>query len=159
MKDIIGPITLGEHMPVWERIERAVKRAKAAGEISGERAPLTETEEAFFIASDKFVEPMAFAVFYEPEWCEERGRLLWLDILFVQPLHRRNGLGTVLATSVMFEARRRGIDRVEFGTKVDNAGMHKIAGQLGFVADHLVFKRRDLTLDGTEHSAMPEGGR
>jgi ribosomal protein S18 acetylase RimI-like enzyme len=53
--------------------------------------------------------------------------------LYVQPEHRRRGLGLALMNAALEAARARGADYIEVATSEDDAGARALYERLGFV--------------------------
>ncbi len=138
---ITPPVCLGDDAQLLDWAGLLVSRAQARGAITTGRAALSGGEE-IVIAQDEAGARLGFAVFYEPEHASERGRLMWLDILFVSRIARGNGVGLALMQAVMAEARARGCDRVELGTNVTNTIMQRLCLKAGLVADGIIYKAR-----------------
>ena len=100
------------------------------GTIPAHRTPLDENEEAVFVCVDDRMENVIVggAIFYQPEGHD----MLFLDILYVSPADRRQGIGTALVRRVCAIAAERGIGKVEFGTLVTNQRMQALGRSLGF---------------------------
>jgi ribosomal protein S18 acetylase RimI-like enzyme len=57
----------------------------------------------------------------------------YLAELYVQPEHRRRGLGLALMTAVLEVARERGADYIEVATSEDDVGARALYERFGFV--------------------------
>jgi ribosomal protein S18 acetylase RimI-like enzyme len=62
-----------------------------------------------------------------------RGLECYLAELYVQPDHRRRGLGLALMTAVLETAKAEGADYVEVATSEDDAGARALYERMGFV--------------------------
>jgi ribosomal protein S18 acetylase RimI-like enzyme len=91
------------------------------------------------LAGDDFVvllvgaEPRGLAVLrFRPSiWTP--GLECYLAELYVQPRHRRQGLGLALMNAVLETARRHGADYIEVSTGEDDTGARALYERLGFV--------------------------
>ncbi|MCW5720754.1 MAG: GNAT family N-acetyltransferase [Devosia sp.] len=82
-------------------------------------------EEMVYLAVDDFG-PIGFATFYHTEGPER----VWLDLLWVDPEHRRKSAGTRLLAAVIAYGERHGLS-VEFGTSADNVAMQALVESFG----------------------------
>ncbi len=91
------------------------------------------------LAGDDFVallvggEPQGLAVLrFRPSiWTP--GLECYLAELYVQPQHRRQGLGLALMEAALEAARARGADYIEVATSEDDTGARALYERLGFV--------------------------
>ena len=91
------------------------------------------------LAGDDFIvllagaEPRGLAVLrLRPSiWTE--GLECYLAELYVQPEHRRRGLGLALMTATLDTARERGADYIEVATSEDDVGARALYERFGFV--------------------------
>jgi GNAT superfamily N-acetyltransferase len=91
------------------------------------------------LAGDDFVvllagaEPRGLAVLrFRPSiWTP--GLECYLAELYVQPMHRRQGLGLALMNAALDTARRHGADYIEVATGEDDTGARALYERLGFV--------------------------
>jgi ribosomal protein S18 acetylase RimI-like enzyme len=79
------------------------------------------------------VEPRGLAVlrFRRSIWTP--GLECYLAELYVQPKHRRQGLGLALMNAALDTARRHGADYIEVATGEDDTGARALYERLGFV--------------------------
>jgi ribosomal protein S18 acetylase RimI-like enzyme len=103
----------------------------------GARALADRIRELF--AAEKFIvllggsEPRGLAVlrFRTSIWTE--GLECYLAELYVQPAHRRRGLGMALMTAALEAARAQGADYIEVATSEDDVGARALYERLGFI--------------------------
>lgn len=80
---------------------------------------------------------VGMAVVYQPEGQD----LLWLDLLYVIPSHRRAGIGLHLAHEAIRLADERGLPAIEVGTMLFNAAMIGLAQKAGFGEATVYFRQ------------------
>ena len=91
------------------------------------------------LAGENFVvllggsEPRGLAVLrFRPSiWTE--GLECYLAELYVQPAHRRRGLGLALMTTALEAAREEGADYIEVATSEDDVGARALYERMGFI--------------------------
>lgn len=112
-----------EHL--LDQARRMMAKGQAEGAIPAERRELCGDESAIFAFCDSGI--TGVAVVYAPD-----EKCLWLDILYVQPEHRRQGIATALIEEAYAVARISGLASLEFGTLVSNGPMQALATRAGF---------------------------
>lgn len=126
--------TLGDDAAAMDYAHMAF-RAMVAERVVPIRPAPTGGESAF-LASYKG-NPVGLATFYPT--AETGVRWIWLDLLYVAPDARGNGLARALVALVKADARNLGITHVRFGVKLDNDPMLALAARLGFGSESLNF--------------------
>jgi ribosomal protein S18 acetylase RimI-like enzyme len=78
-------------------------------------------------------EPRGLAVLRLRQSIWTEGLECYLAELYVQPAHRRRGLGLALLTAALDTARAAGADYIEVATSEDDVGARALYERLGFV--------------------------
>ncbi|RWB85937.1 MAG: GNAT family N-acetyltransferase [Mesorhizobium sp.] len=125
----------------WTAADLMMQWGQAEGAIPPDRSSLTGTEDAVFAYADTqaggdFI--VGCAVFYRPDGHD----MIFLDILYVAENMRRRGIGRALIEAVFDQARKLGVAKVEFGTKIDNTSMQALGRRCGFANDAIFMSRR-----------------
>lgn len=133
-------------------VSLSVAKWKSAGDATMEkmfdedvlppdRERLTGTENAIFALDEengRAGEIAGMLVFFRPEQDPD---LLWLDLVYVAPDYRRQGIASVMIHHVAEFASAVGTERLELGTALNNAPMIALAQRAGFADTSVYFKR------------------
>jgi GNAT superfamily N-acetyltransferase len=78
--------------------------------------------------------PLGFATYFFPY---PRKSFIWIDLLWVEPAFRRQGIATALLRAIGDE---HGPCHLQFGTIAENAGTHALAESLGWRAHATIYE-------------------
>lgn len=120
-----GPRVLRDVPETRRAVLNLFKTAQRRGYITADRNRPEDDSFVAWIGPPKA--PIAFAIFYETT----RSRV-WLDVLYVEPEHRRRGCGKRLLCEVTNLCARRGARRLLFGTTFENDAMRGLGLDCGF---------------------------
>lgn len=116
-------------------VARLFAKAVKDRELDGRRMPPDGNEIILWIGDENL--PLGFATFYEPA---NRVGTLWLDILYVVPALRKQGLGFRLLLAVKEEGKKLGHLDLMLGTATHNLTMHRMAKSLGLHTCDVIMK-------------------
>ena len=71
----------------------------------------------------------------------EKGRVFWVDLVYVKQGHRGKGLGRLLYEDAARMAREGGFDRMVIDIFAANANSRKFHDRLGFKAVYTIYER------------------
>lgn len=114
---------LGQDACLLAAVRERFAQAVAEGAITRFREPPTGEESIVWISDGAALH--GFATYFDVG----HGRL-WLDVLWVWPERRRQGIGGRLLDAVV--ARAGGFEQVMFGTLAGNGAMQGLAASRGF---------------------------
>ncbi len=123
-----------------EAAMRMMLAGQAEGFIPSNRSPLVGSEELILARQathDGYINA-GVAVFYQPE----DAHCLWLDVLYVAPEYRRQGIGRALVTLVRQNAIDAGLSEFSVGTMLDNAPMLSLLKSVGMTGGLVFFDER-----------------
>lgn len=133
--DISAMSQLADDAVLFGVVDAMFMAAVAAGDITDHRQPPTGEEAVVWCGPADA--PLGFATFFPVS--EAR---LWLDVLYVAPDWRRQGIGRALISAVAKVGRERlGCHRIEFGTLLRNVAMQALAADAGFSLEGLFYAR------------------
>ena len=115
-------------------VDSSFAAGKAEGAFPAHRNPPGDGDTFIFASIDG--EYVGFASFFIPEHIG----VVWLDLLYVEPVYRRRSVGTVLAAGVMAFAQREGLP-FECGTLVSNEAMQSLAKSLGLEGSSILYRK------------------
>jgi len=122
--DIRMAVEIGHLEGLLYHVLARYRAAQEAGELPGDadrKPPAADHAIVWCVDAHDIV---GFATFYDVDL--ER---LWLDVLWVDPRHRRRGIAKALLTAV--RERSSASYRIMLGTDVDNAAMRRLAESFG----------------------------
>lgn len=122
----------GDDAALLAAVHEGFAQAVAEGAITRFREPPTGEESIVWIGLSGPLE--GFATYFDVG----HGRL-WLDILWVHPERRRQGIGSRLLDAVV--ARAGGFEQLMLGTTVRNGPMRAMAEARGFEIEGLYYAR------------------
>jgi GNAT superfamily N-acetyltransferase len=122
-------------------VDAGFAAGKAEGAFPAHRSPPGDGDTYVFAAVDG--EYAGFASFFLPEHIP----VVWLDLLYVDPVHRRRSIGTILAAGVMAVAQREGLP-FECGTLVSNQAMQSLAASLGLEGNSILYRKEPVIAQG-----------
>ncbi len=99
--------------------------------------PLPEDDSRIAYIVTEIGVPAGFATFYETT-----AESLWLDILWIEPGLRRQGLADALLAMFTGYALAEGIDTLQLGHVTDNEPMIALMEKHGWAVDHIVRAKR-----------------
>lgn len=144
-------------IPEWKvQADRFMECMFAERALPDDRAPLTGNEDAIFaIRSDHgaagsrgtTIQPVGMAVCYQPEGWDG----YWLDLLYVDPAYRRQGIGRELIEATVRKATTLGLPFVELGVLAKNQRMWTLAHAALF-SDSVVYLKRIIAPAGKDRA-------
>jgi len=132
---------LGSDPRVFAYVLIAFAEQRDYGNFPADRRVPNGDEQVWVVYDDQM--PVAFATHYQPS----TDPMMWLDLLFVDPDYRRQGIGGELLALVGSQARQDNCTRVEWGTGVGNERMQGLTTKAdGQMVGH--YYRKDLPAYG-----------
>lgn len=116
---------LGSDPRIFAYVLIAFAEQRDHGNFPADRRVPNGDEQAWVVFDGEM--PVGFATHYQPS----TDPMMWLDLLFVDPDWRKQGVGAELMALVESMARQNGCVRVEWGTGYGNDRMKALTAKVG----------------------------
>jgi len=123
--DIRFASTMRSERGLYARVMTRYRAAQKAGELPGPTEREEPTDENAIAWCSSRTSLLGFATFYDVGLAR-----LWIDVLWVDPRHRRQGIGRALIAAIRLHVSAD--YRLLLGTMTENAAMHRLADTIGF---------------------------
>ncbi len=123
---------LRQHRRAFEYVRKALELGKAEGVFPVHRDEPTGDEMVVVALLDG--DPIGFVTTYMP-----KDDLTWIDLVWVDPAHRRKGLGSEMMRIAVLHARKVA-PAVGLGTMTMNLPMQELVKKMGFTAEGIIFR-------------------
>jgi GNAT superfamily N-acetyltransferase len=128
---IFGPEPIAG--PLLEQVRQALEAGQAEGAFASDRQLPTKDE--IFWAGERDAVTALLTCVHDPAG-------LWLDLLYVRPEHRRQGMATALINAAAASAKARGFTGLSLGSLFGNRTMNAFCVARGFEPTAIIWGRK-----------------